>query len=161
MPIETIKQVILGLVLMAVFAYFFLLPKSPALLPSSLTGLQQLKASVQIAVPYRIALNNSLPTVIEFYADWCTTCQAMAPTVWQIEKEYEHKINWVMINIDRPEYTHLIEEYNVQGVPQFIFFNTQQVVQEILIGKIPSSLLVEQVRSLLNFDDTSPNQELR
>lgn len=146
MPINILKKVGLGLAFTGIITCLFLLPKSPPLLSSSLTGLQQLKVSAQAAVSYPMALQNNLPTVIEFYANWCTVCQSMAPAVRQIEQDYDKQINWVMIDIDNPEYANIIEQYQVQGVPQFTFLDAQNIWQKNLMGKIPKSILVEQIQ---------------
>lgn len=146
MTIDILKKLGMSLVLTGIISCVFFLPKSPPLLSSSLIGLQQLKVSAQAAVSYPIAVENNLPTVIEFYANWCTTCQSMAPAVRQIEQEYDKKINWVMIDIDNPEYADIIEQYQVQGVPQFTFLDAQNIWQKNLMGKIPKSILVEQTQ---------------
>ncbi|MDJ1170513.1 thioredoxin domain-containing protein [Roseofilum sp. BLCC_M154] len=148
MQLHKITKISLGLLFIGAIACLFLFPKSPPVLSSSLTGLQQLKVSVQAAVSYSLAIENSLPTVIEFYANWCTTCQSMAPAVHKIEQEYDKQINWVMINIDNPEYTDTIEQYQVQAVPQFTFLDAENVWQNNLMGKIPQSILLEQVIAL-------------
>ena len=46
-----------------------------------------------------IALNNSLPTMLEFYADWCEACQAMAPAMLQTEQKHADQLDVVLVNI--------------------------------------------------------------
>ena len=40
------------------------------------------------STPLEVALSNGKPTLMEFYANWCTVCQAMAPDIAQLEQEY-------------------------------------------------------------------------
>ena len=65
-----------------------------------------------------VALNNSRPTVLEFYADWCEACQAMAPAMLQTERKHADQMDVVLVNIDNPRWLDLIDRYDVTGIPQ-------------------------------------------
>lgn len=41
---------------------------------------------------------NGKPTVIDFYADWCESCKAMAPSMRSIESQYKDKVNFVTLD---------------------------------------------------------------
>jgi len=55
---------------------------------------------VDQAVPYEMAVSNLRPTVIEFYADWCESCQSMAKDNYALEQQYGERINFVMLYVD-------------------------------------------------------------
>ncbi len=71
-----------------------------------------------------IALANGLPTVIEFYADWCEVCREMAPSMIKIEKQMDSKVDIVLLNVDNIRWQDLIDKYEVKGIPQLNFFDS-------------------------------------
>ncbi|MBE9128655.1 MULTISPECIES: thioredoxin domain-containing protein [unclassified Coleofasciculus] len=108
---------------------------------SSLMGLATLRAMAKESVSYESAMTNSKPTLLEFYADWCTTCQGMAPIVRNLEQEYRDDINVVMLNIDDPKWAKIIATYHVTGVPQFMFLDAHHTVTKTWVGKVPEPVM--------------------
>ncbi|GAB4537666.1 MAG: hypothetical protein Tsb0014_26690 [Pleurocapsa sp.] len=108
----------------------------------SVTNLATLRNLAKESVPYEIAIDNNKPTLLEFYADWCTTCQGMATIVKDLHQQYGDHANLVMLDIDDPKWQKQIEQYRVTGVPQFTFLNSQQQVIKTLIGKVPKTIFV-------------------
>jgi thiol-disulfide isomerase/thioredoxin len=111
--------------------------------PSSLTGLIELKQMAKEAIPYNQAIDNTKPTLIEFYADWCTTCQAMASSVRELHQAEAEKINFVMLNIDDPQWVQQVQQYSVNSVPQFTILSARAVPYKTLYGKVPKVVLAD------------------
>jgi thioredoxin-like negative regulator of GroEL len=70
-----------------------------------------------------VALANGRPTLVEFYADWCEACRAMAPAMEQLEQRQHGQLDVVMLNVDNPRWQPEIERFEVNGIPQLEFFN--------------------------------------
>lgn len=115
---------------------------------SSLTGLFELKAMTKLSVPYEVAMNNSKATFLEFYADWCTSCQSMAHVINELHQEYSHQLNFVMINIDDPKWKEIIREYQVNGIPQFNLLDTKHNNMKTLIGRVPELILHDYIQQI-------------
>ena len=108
---------------------------------STIRGLALMRVMASQTMPYQEAITNDKPSLIEFYADWCTTCQSMSPVLKNLKENYDQQINFVMINIDYPENNQLIKQYQVIGVPQWNFLNSQGKIIENLTGKVPKKVL--------------------
>ena len=108
---------------------------------SSLAGVAALREMLSQSVPYQTALSNGKPTLIEFYADWCTSCQALAPSISQFHEQYGSEVNFVMLNVDEPQWQEQLQEYQVRGVPQFFFVKSDSTVVKTLVGAVPQSIL--------------------
>lgn len=133
----------------AIAAFWLTRPVTGAASLSPVSGLMTLKASAQTAMPYETAIANGKPTLIEFYADWCTTCQGMAPTLKSIHQEYGPSVNFVMLNIDDPQWREPVQQFNVTGVPHLVLREGDGAIAETFVGKVPKSILTESLQRLL------------
>ncbi len=95
-------------------------------------------------------MTNGKPSLMEFYANWCTSCQAMAGDLAQLKQEYQEEINFVMINIDNSKWLPEILNYNVDGIPHFVFLDNQGQPITEAIGEQPLSRLRANLQVLLN-----------
>ncbi|MGF1512860.1 MAG: thioredoxin domain-containing protein [Elainellaceae cyanobacterium] len=120
---------------------------SPSL--SAVSGLMSLKATAQAAMPYDIAMADPKPTLVEFYADWCTTCQALAPTLQDIHEQAGDQINFVMLDIDDPQWRQQVNQFQVSGVPHLALLDSSHVVADSFVGRVPRQVLVARIADLL------------
>ena len=97
-----------------------------------------------------IALNNSRPTVLEFYADWCEACQAMAPAMLQTEQNHADQLDVVLVNIDNPRWLDLIDRYDVTGIPQLNLFSADGVMRGRSLGARTADQLESLAVALIN-----------
>lgn len=108
-----------------------------------------LKAVAQSAIPLEVALTNPVPTVIEFYADWCSSCQSMAVDNLALQKQYAGKINFVMLNVDNNKWLPEVERFGVDGIPHFVFLGGDNSVSGSAIGAVPKNILTENLEAML------------
>lgn len=65
------------------------------------------------------------PVVVDFFAEWCGPCKAMAPALEQVAKEMSGKVKVVKIDVDaNPEVT---QQYKIQAMPTLLLFKDGKV----------------------------------
>lgn len=69
-------------------------------------------------------INQQVPVLVDFYADWCGPCKNMAPVLKQLKSELKDAVSIIKINVDTNQT--LAAKYQVQGVPTFIVFKNGQ-----------------------------------
>ena len=61
----------------------------------------------------------SLPAIIDFYADWCGPCKAVAPVLEELSKEYDGKL--LIYKIDTDKEAELSSLFGIQSIPTLLF----------------------------------------
>jgi len=60
-----------------------------------------------------------LPSLIDFYADWCAPCRITAPILEELAKEYSGRINIYKIDVQVEQ--ELAAVFGIQGIPAFLY----------------------------------------
>jgi thioredoxin 1 len=59
------------------------------------------------------------PAIIDFYADWCGPCKAVAPVLEELSEQYKTEIDIYKINTDQE--AELSALFGIQSIPTFLF----------------------------------------
>jgi thioredoxin len=60
-----------------------------------------------------------LPSIIDFYADWCGPCKMISPVLEELSKEYEGKVHVYKVNTEEEQ--ELSAAFGIQSIPTLIF----------------------------------------
>ena len=106
------------------------------------TPLQLLTNMQSHSSPVSVIGKNAKPTVVDFWAPWCTNCKLSAPTLAAIEKDYAGAVNFVMVNgDDLTANWPLIEAFGVDAIPHLALVDADGTVETALIGIVPRHVL--------------------
>ena len=75
------------------------------------------------SMPLEQALTNGLPTIAEFGRGTCIPCKQMKPILEDLAKEYEGKVNVLIISVD--ERRDLTTQYGIMAIPTQIFLDSE------------------------------------
>jgi thiol-disulfide isomerase/thioredoxin len=113
------------------------------------TGAMSLDTQAEESTPLSVALTNGKPTLMEFYANWCTSCQAMAKDLGELKQEYGNSVNFVMLNVDNTKWLPEILNYRVDGIPHFVFLGTDGKSIAQAIGEQPHQVMQANLNALV------------
>jgi len=91
-------------------------------------------------------LQSNLPVVVDFWAEWCAPCRAIAPIIGELAGEYGDRVKIVKMNIDESPQTP--GRYGVRAIPTILAFQGGQVVGQ-LQGVRPRAAFEELVTKLI------------
>ncbi len=91
-------------------------------------------------------LQSQLPTIIDFWAEWCQPCRQIAPIVKDLAKRYDGKLKIVKMNIDENPNTPGL--YGVRAIPTVLAFKGGAVVEQIT-GARPPRAFEEMAQKLI------------
>lgn len=66
------------------------------------------------------------PILVDFYADWCSPCQAMDLVLAEVLEELNGKIKLLKINVDKQP--QLSQQFGVRSIPHYILFKKGKIL---------------------------------
>ena len=79
-------------------------------------------------------LKSGVPVLVDFWAEWCGPCRALAPKLEELALEYDAKMKVCKIDIDSNQQTPV--QFSVRGVPTLMLFKDGKMVDQ-LVGNHP------------------------
>ena len=87
-------------------------------------------------------ISEKIPVLIDFYADWCAPCKALAPILQEVKKELGEAIKIIKIDVDKNPT--VAKKYQVRGVPTMMLFKEGQVVWR-QSGVLPKDTIIQAI----------------
>jgi thioredoxin 1 len=78
------------------------------------------------------------PVLVDFWAEWCGPCRSIAPSLEELGKEFEGRLEVVKVNIDENPETPT--QFGVRGIPTLIIFKDGKPAAT-QVGAAPKSAL--------------------
>ena len=85
-------------------------------------------------------LKSEQPVLVDFWAEWCAPCRAIAPILEDVARDKADKVTVAKINIDENPDTP--GKYGVRGIPTLMLFKGGQLAAT-KIGALPKGALYD------------------
>lgn len=85
-------------------------------------------------------------SLVDFWAEWCAPCRAIAPTIKEIAHEYAGKVAVGKLNVDENPQTTM--RFGIMSIPTLMIFKRGRVVDTI-VGAVPKRAIVSRLSSYL------------
>ena len=82
--------------------------------------------------------------MIDFWAEWCGPCRAIAPVLEELAEASEGRVTLVKVNVD--ENPGLAARYDIRSIPTILFVKQGTVVERV-VGAVPKAVLQDIVNA--------------
>ncbi len=87
-------------------------------------------------------LKNDKIVLVDFWAEWCGPCRALAPTLEQIADEKKDIVKICKVDVEsEPQ---LAAQFNIRNIPFMGIFKGGQKVGEI-VGNLPKAKIIAEI----------------
>lgn len=93
-----------------------------------------------------VVLKSKKPVLVDFWAEWCGPCRAVAPILDEISNEHGDKITVVKLNTD--EESAIAIKYGITSIPTLNIYVNGEVVKSI-VGAKPKPVLLKELEAYI------------
>ena len=83
-------------------------------------------------------LKSEMPVLVDYWAEWCGPCKAVAPVLDEVAKEYQGKLKVAKLNVD--ENQEIPKKYGIRGIPTLMLFKNGNI-EATKVGALSKSQL--------------------
>ncbi len=83
--------------------------------------------------------------MVDFWAEWCAPCRAIAPTLEELARESAGTVSLAKVNVD--EEPGLAARYGIRSIPTILFIKGGKVL-ETVVGAVPKAQLKKKLDAI-------------
>jgi len=91
-------------------------------------------------------LKSSTPVLVDFWAEWCAPCRAIAPAIDELAGEFAGRAKVGKLDIDSNQ--QVAFKFGIQSIPTILIFKDGQVARKIVGGR-PKKAIADVISEVL------------
>ena len=94
-----------------------------------------------------LVLHSFKLVIVDFWAEWCGPCKAIAPILDKISGEFSDNVLVGKVNVD--EVKEVPVKYGIRSIPTLLFFHNGELVK-LEVGLQSEQALVDSINQIMN-----------